>query len=134
MPITWTPEADVKLFIGVLNQCRDVNFKPDCEKLAAHMGPDVTACAINNRIIRLRRMVAKEDGGSAARTPAASPAKSKSTTPKGRGKGKGAGVVKTPSKVAKREVKREYESEDEEDDNMAVQVVINVKKEEMDEQ
>ncbi|KAB8260988.1 hypothetical protein BDV32DRAFT_148859 [Aspergillus pseudonomiae] len=131
MPITWTPEADAKLLLGFVDQFKDANFKPDYNKLAAHMGPDVTACAVLNHIIRLRRMVAKEDGHAAASTPAASPSKSKSTTPKG--KAKTGGVVKSPSKVAKRVIKRECDSEDEEDDKMAVQVVINVKKEEKDE-
>ncbi|KAE8318150.1 hypothetical protein BDV41DRAFT_572153 [Aspergillus transmontanensis] len=124
MPITWTAEADAKLLLGFLYQCKDANFKLDYNKLAAYVGPDVTACAVVNHVIRLRKMIAKEGGDSAASTPVTSPAKSKSTP-----KRKGAGIVKTPSKIVKREIKREREMVDEDENMMPVQVVIEVKKE-----
>ncbi|KAE8140546.1 hypothetical protein BDV38DRAFT_280045 [Aspergillus pseudotamarii] len=126
MPITWTPEADAKLLLGFLEQCKDANFKPDYNKLAAHVGPDVTACAVANHIVRLRKMLAKEARVSAASTPATSPTKSMSTP---KGKVKGGGVVKTPTKIAKRKIKRESEMEDGDESDMSVQVVIQVKKE-----
>ncbi|KAE8323826.1 hypothetical protein BDV39DRAFT_208492 [Aspergillus sergii] len=124
MPITWTAEADAKLLLGFLDQCKDANFKLDYNKLAAYVGPDVTACAVVNHVIRLRKMIAKEGGDSAANTPVTSPAKSKSTP-----KRKGAGIVKTPSKIVKREIKREREMVDGDENMMPVQVVIEVKKE-----
>ncbi|QMW42673.1 hypothetical protein G4B11_006043 [Aspergillus flavus] len=118
MPITWTAEADAKLLLGFLDQCKDANFKLDYNKLAAYVGPVV------NHVIRLRKLIAQEGGGSAASTPVTSPAKSKSTP-----KRKGAGVVKTPTKIAKRDIKREREMGGEDEDMMPVQVVIEVKKE-----
>ncbi|KAE8422199.1 hypothetical protein BDV36DRAFT_246130 [Aspergillus pseudocaelatus] len=92
---------------------------------------DVTACAVNKRIIRLRRMVAKEGGDSVKSTPPTSPSKSR-TTPKK--KVKGGGIVKTPTKIAKRNIKRESEMEDGDESDMSVQVVIHVKKEYKDEE
>ncbi|QMW30620.1 hypothetical protein G4B84_006001 [Aspergillus flavus NRRL3357] len=118
MPITWTAEADAKLLLGFVDQCKDANFKLDYNKLAAYVGPVV------NHVIRLRKLIAQEGGGSAASTPVTSPAKSKSTP-----KRKGAGVAKTPTKIAKRDIKREREMGDEDEDMMPVQVVIEVKKE-----
>ncbi|KAL5002018.1 hypothetical protein BDV10DRAFT_181713 [Aspergillus recurvatus] len=70
MPMNWTTEADAKanlcsttnlhsyeqLFLGVLNQLRDAKLKLNHEKLADFMGPECLPGAVNNRIVRLRRI------------------------------------------------------------------------------
>ncbi|KAE8154610.1 hypothetical protein BDV25DRAFT_135778 [Aspergillus avenaceus] len=115
MPITWTAETDAKLFLGFLAQCRSENFKPDYEKLAAHMGPEVTACAIQNRIIRLRRMVEDKAGSESAPTTPAKrkpgrPPKSATPTPKKvkeEGHGVEVQIVKKEKMDEKRGAKKE---------------------------
>ncbi|PWY68394.1 hypothetical protein BO70DRAFT_366062 [Aspergillus heteromorphus CBS 117.55] len=90
MPIQWTADADAKLFLGVLIQMRG-RVKLDYEDLAAHMGSDCTACAVEQRIVKLKKQVAGKAGSpSNASTPA--------TTPKKRAAGQS---TKTPTKKAK---------------------------------
>ncbi|PYH40503.1 uncharacterized protein BP01DRAFT_395839 [Aspergillus saccharolyticus JOP 1030-1] len=55
MPVQWTAEADAKLFVGVLNQCQG-RLKLDSRKLADYMGGDCTACAVEQRMTRLKRL------------------------------------------------------------------------------
>ncbi|PYH96655.1 hypothetical protein BO71DRAFT_439443 [Aspergillus ellipticus CBS 707.79] len=92
----WTPDADARLFLGVLNQTRG-RLKLDYEELAAHMGSDCTTCAIEQRIVKLR----KQATGSAQGTGAASKASTPSTTPRKRAAGQPAKT--TPAKKVKTE-------------------------------
>ncbi|KAL2831887.1 hypothetical protein BJY01DRAFT_254106 [Aspergillus pseudoustus] len=64
MVMAWNAEADAKLFLGVLNLLKDSKTKLDCEYLAKFMGPDCLPGAVQNRIVRLKRMA--EKGGAAA--------------------------------------------------------------------
>ncbi|RAH51458.1 uncharacterized protein BO95DRAFT_509981 [Aspergillus brunneoviolaceus CBS 621.78] len=74
MPVQWTSEADAKLFVGVLNQCHG-QLKLDCQKLAQHMGGDCTACAIEQRIAKLKRHAKALGSNSTDTTPITTPAK-----------------------------------------------------------
>ncbi|OOF99278.1 hypothetical protein ASPCADRAFT_2701 [Aspergillus carbonarius ITEM 5010] len=60
----WTADANAKLFIGVLDQMRG-KLKLDYEVLAAHMGSDCTACAVEQHIVKLKRQANKLSNGSA---------------------------------------------------------------------
>ncbi|KAL3452070.1 hypothetical protein BJX65DRAFT_303783 [Aspergillus insuetus] len=99
MVMTWTAEADAKLFQGVLNLLRDSKIKLDYDYLAGFMGPDCLPGAVQNRIVRLKRMAEKgannEDpasgeniienaaGAGSESQAQASPAKRKGGRPKG---------------------------------------------------
>ncbi|RAK82513.1 uncharacterized protein BO72DRAFT_523317 [Aspergillus fijiensis CBS 313.89] len=74
MPVQWTSEADAKLFVGVLNQCHG-QLKLDSQKLAQHMGGDCTACAIEQRIAKLKRHAKALGSNSTDTTPITTPAK-----------------------------------------------------------
>ncbi|PYH79411.1 hypothetical protein BO82DRAFT_404264 [Aspergillus uvarum CBS 121591] len=100
MPMQWTSEADAKLFVGVLNQCHG-QLKLDTQKLAQHMGGDCTACAIEQRIAKLKRH-AKSLGSTTSTdtTPITSPAKKNgATTAAADGV---AGAAETPSKAKRK--------------------------------
>ncbi|KAE8354359.1 hypothetical protein BDV28DRAFT_147191 [Aspergillus coremiiformis] len=86
MPITWTQEADIQLLLGLLDQFKESNFKIDYKKLAEFMGRDVTACAVLNHIIKLRKKI--EGDAASAASPVASKRKSVAEA-KTRKKGKG---------------------------------------------
>ncbi|KAL3492793.1 hypothetical protein BJX62DRAFT_235950 [Aspergillus germanicus] len=122
MVMTWNAEADAKLFQGVLNLLRDSKIKLDYEYLAGFMGPDCLPGAVQNRIVRLKRMAEKgannEDpasggdinenpDGAVSESPAqASPAKRKGGRPKGV-KGSPAKKVKAAANVKVEEGKDE---------------------------
>ncbi|OJK03960.1 hypothetical protein ASPACDRAFT_57313 [Aspergillus aculeatus ATCC 16872] len=74
MPVQWTSEADAKLFVGVLNQCHG-QLKLDSQRLAQHMGGDCTACAIEQRIAKLKRHAKALGSNSTDTTPITTPAK-----------------------------------------------------------
>ncbi|KAB8076584.1 hypothetical protein BDV29DRAFT_154602 [Aspergillus leporis] len=98
MPFTWTREADAKLFLGFLEQWKDAKIRIDYEKLAAVMGSGVTACAVQNHIIRLRQVA---EGLDSKTSPTATPAKRKAGQ-----------MPKTPSKKLKVEVGSRAEGEE----------------------
>ncbi|RAL16041.1 uncharacterized protein BO97DRAFT_459098 [Aspergillus homomorphus CBS 101889] len=54
MPMQWTSEADAKLFVGVLNQCSG-QMKLDTKQLAQYMGADCTPCAVEQRMVKLKK-------------------------------------------------------------------------------
>ncbi|KAL2853576.1 hypothetical protein BJX68DRAFT_265043 [Aspergillus pseudodeflectus] len=99
MVMNWNSEADAKLFQGVLNLLRDSKIKLDYEYLAGFMGPDCLPGAVQNRIIRLKRMAEKgpsnddsasgenvnekTEGAGSEGQAQASPAKRKGGRPKG---------------------------------------------------
>ncbi|RAL01236.1 uncharacterized protein BO80DRAFT_444682 [Aspergillus ibericus CBS 121593] len=76
----WTAEANSKLFVGVLDQMRG-KLKLDYEALAAHMGSDCTACAVEQHIVKLKRQAnsfsagAAKGGSSNKSTPTGTPKK-----------------------------------------------------------
>ncbi|KAJ0425660.1 hypothetical protein BJY00DRAFT_274684 [Aspergillus carlsbadensis] len=131
MVMNWNPEADAKLFQGVLNLLRDSKIKLDCEYLAGFMGPDCLPGAVQNRIVRLKRMAEKgasnEDSTSASGENAdekaagagsedqaqASPAKRKS--------GRTKGAKGSPAKKVKGNAKVKAKVEEDEDDEMHVE-------------
>ncbi|PYI22326.1 hypothetical protein BO99DRAFT_429988 [Aspergillus violaceofuscus CBS 115571] len=98
MPMQWTSEADAKLFVGVLNQCHG-QLKLDTQKLAQHMGGDCTACAIEQRIAKLKRHAKALGSTSTDTTPFTSPAKKNGATATANG---AAGGAETPSKAKRK--------------------------------
>ncbi|KAA8650974.1 hypothetical protein EYZ11_011064 [Aspergillus tanneri] len=114
MPMNWNSEADAKLFLGVLAQFDGSKPKLDFEKLAQYMGSDCTACAVQNRVVRLRRMVESADSST---TPTSTP----SSTPRKR---KGAAAPKTPTKKSK-----VVENTADESDNEKILLKAMIKKE-----
>ncbi|KAI9036117.1 uncharacterized protein KD926_002258 [Aspergillus affinis] len=119
MPMTWNADSDAKvtpppivfevltdveskiiqLFLGVLAQFKPLKMKLDYEALAKYMGSDCTPCAIENRLVRLRRQMESVDFSTTPKTtPSSTPRKRKAaSTPKtptkkntGTGKGKAA--------------------------------------------
>ncbi|GLB02160.1 hypothetical protein AtubIFM57258_003501 [Aspergillus tubingensis] len=91
----WSSEADAKLFVGVLNQLRG-KLKLDYQELAMHMGGDCTSCAVEQRMIRLRKQAAS--ASPAASTGTGGGAASANSTPtKPPRKRKGDGLA-TPAK------------------------------------
>ncbi|PLB47485.1 hypothetical protein P170DRAFT_476170 [Aspergillus steynii IBT 23096] len=122
MPMVWNADADAKvaplsfltsrcdltqtinkqLFLGVLAQFKPLRSKLDYEALAAYMGPDCTHCAIENRLVRLRRQVDSISLSSSTTpktTPSATPRKRKAAappkTPTKKGKGKEKNIMAT---------------------------------------
>ncbi|KAL3452771.1 hypothetical protein BJX65DRAFT_302676 [Aspergillus insuetus] len=80
MPITWTPEKNAKLFLGVLEQGKEQNLKLNYKRLAEFMGPDCTWKAIEGQIAKLKKNAtaghdSNEQAASAPSTPAATPKK-----------------------------------------------------------
>ncbi|KAL3432072.1 hypothetical protein BDV09DRAFT_198069 [Aspergillus tetrazonus] len=70
MPMSWTPEANVKLFIGVLEQIKTQSVKLDYKALAEHMGPECNAKSVQNQFTKLKKQAAEECGNAGANTPA----------------------------------------------------------------
>ncbi|KAE8388707.1 hypothetical protein BDV23DRAFT_185182 [Aspergillus alliaceus] len=114
MPMSWTPEANAHLLLGIVDELKDANFKLNYRALAAHMGPEVTACAVENQISKLRK---KFDGStSASATPASTPTKRKRTV-----------QPKTPTKKGASKAKAAVDDGDEtvsEEETPAKKVVV----------
>ncbi|KAI9774807.1 MAG: hypothetical protein M1840_000023 [Geoglossum simile] len=95
MPIRWNAQADVKLFINVLNIH---NIKIDYNALADAMGENVTAKAITHRISKLRQIAAEEGSTPASESSAVGAV---ATIPKrARGAATKAAKATTPKKGA----------------------------------
>ncbi|CEL04863.1 hypothetical protein ASPCAL05987 [Aspergillus calidoustus] len=80
MPVNWTAEKNAKLFLGVLEQCKEQSLKLNYRRLAEYMGPDCTWKAIEGQIAKLKKNAAvgqdpNEQSASAPSTPAATPRK-----------------------------------------------------------
>ncbi|GKZ24669.1 hypothetical protein AbraIFM66951_011940 [Aspergillus brasiliensis] len=109
----WSSEADAKLFVGVLNQLRG-KLKLDYQDLAMHMGGDCTPCAVEQRMIRLRRLATSATVASSKGTSGGSANSTPTTTPRKR---KGDSAANTPAKKkAKTGVMASAESGKERDD------------------
>ncbi|KAL4733778.1 hypothetical protein BDV11DRAFT_209953 [Aspergillus similis] len=70
MPMSWTPEANAKLFVGVLEQIKTQSVKLDYKALAGHMGPECNAKSVQNQFTKLRKQAAEEFGSAGANAPA----------------------------------------------------------------
>ncbi|GLA20990.1 hypothetical protein AnigIFM62618_009964 [Aspergillus niger] len=94
----WSSEADAKLFVGVLNQLRG-KLKLDYQELAMHMGGDCTSCAVEQRMVRLRRMATAASMASSSATGGGSSTNTTpNTTPRKR---KGDSLATAPAKKTK---------------------------------
>ncbi|KAF7592349.1 hypothetical protein BBP40_000332 [Aspergillus hancockii] len=89
--------CNLQLLVGFLDQYKDANIRIDYKRLATHMNSGVTACAVQNRIVRLRKTADKLDGKS---SPTATPSKRKASQ-----------APKTPTKKTKVEMDSEGEEE-----------------------
>ncbi|PLN83895.1 hypothetical protein BDW42DRAFT_191886 [Aspergillus taichungensis] len=70
MPMNWNSDTDAKLLVGILMQLRSAGVKVNTQELAVFMGQGCMPCAIDNRIVRLRRQVEGLPGiPEAGRTP-----------------------------------------------------------------
>ncbi|KAF2490433.1 hypothetical protein BU16DRAFT_585649 [Lophium mytilinum] len=58
MPMNWTPEADAKLFVKVLNVSNIKLSQEVLDKIASEMSPDCTGRAIKERIFKLKQKAA----------------------------------------------------------------------------
>ncbi|PYH65762.1 uncharacterized protein BO88DRAFT_418404 [Aspergillus vadensis CBS 113365] len=108
----WSSEADAKLFVGVLNQLRG-KLKLDYQELAMHMGGDCTSCAVEQRMVRLRKQAASASPAASTGTGGGTANSTPTTTPRKR---KGDGLA-TPAKkktktVAAASVKSEVKKDD----------------------
>ncbi|KAL2860093.1 hypothetical protein BJX68DRAFT_261064 [Aspergillus pseudodeflectus] len=63
MPMIWSPEANVKLLVGMLAQLKDQSVKLDYKKLAEHMGPECTTRSITNQFTKLKKQAAEAAEG-----------------------------------------------------------------------
>ncbi|KAL4870712.1 hypothetical protein BDV12DRAFT_48688 [Aspergillus spectabilis] len=79
MPMTWTPEKNAQLLLGILDQLKDQNVKISLQKLAEYMGPDCTFKAVEGQMTKLKKQSAHTPANgattSAPSTPAATPKK-----------------------------------------------------------
>ncbi|KAL4746506.1 hypothetical protein BDW72DRAFT_197634 [Aspergillus terricola var. indicus] len=66
MPMSWTPEANAKLFIGVLEQIKTQSVKLDYKALAEHMGPECNTKSVQNQFTKLKKQAAEECGTAGA--------------------------------------------------------------------
>ncbi|EAW08476.1 uncharacterized protein ACLA_032110 [Aspergillus clavatus NRRL 1] len=109
MPMTWSPEADAKLLIGILNTS---NVKLDLDALAKWMGPECTVYAIQHRI---RKLQEKANSGSPGGDSApASPEKRKRGRPrKNAYEGAAGEETGSPKKVKQGPAKKAVENEGE---------------------
>ncbi|KAL4814456.1 hypothetical protein BDW67DRAFT_186658 [Aspergillus spinulosporus] len=104
--MSWTPEANAKVFIGVLEQIKTQSVKLDYKALAEHMGPvspltflsrlECNAKSVQNQFTKLKKQAAEEYGYAGANSPVLpndtpkkrrTPAGSKTTTPAKKKKG-----------------------------------------------
>ncbi|XRM42319.1 hypothetical protein ABZX51_005543 [Aspergillus tubingensis] len=125
----WSSEADAKLFVGVLNQLRG-KLKLDYQELAMHMGGDCTSCAVEQRMIRLRKQAASAYPAASTGTGGGTANSTPTTTPRKR---KGDGVA-TPAKkktktVAAASAKSEVNKDDATTVNEDGKAEIKVKRE-----
>ncbi|GFN16572.1 hypothetical protein AtubIFM55763_008142 [Aspergillus tubingensis] len=133
----WSSEADAKLFVGVLNQLRG-KLKLDYQELAMHMGGDCTSCAVEQRMIRLRKQAASASPAASIGTGGGT-ASANSTPTKTPRKRKGDGLA-TPAKKktktaaaasAKSEVKKDDATTVNEDGKAETKVKPEIKNEPM---
>ncbi|RDW76824.1 uncharacterized protein DSM5745_06816 [Aspergillus mulundensis] len=96
MPMTWTPEANAKLFLGVLEQLRETNVKLSYKRLAEYMGADCTPKSIDNQMQKLRKQAG---AGAAAATATATATAAAAAAP---GADSELSAPATPSTSAKR--------------------------------
>ncbi|PYH34165.1 uncharacterized protein BO87DRAFT_386660 [Aspergillus neoniger CBS 115656] len=131
----WSSEADAKLFVGVLNQLRG-KLKVDYQELATHMGGDCTSCAVEQRMIRLRKQAASASPAASTGTGGGTANTTPTTTPRKR---KGDGLA-TPAKKktktvaaasAKSEVKKDDATTVNEDGKAEIKVKPEIKNEPM---
>ncbi|RAH57701.1 hypothetical protein BO85DRAFT_488412 [Aspergillus piperis CBS 112811] len=131
----WSSEADAKLFVGVLNQLRG-KLKLDYQELAMHMGGDCTSCAVEQRMIRLRKQAASASPAASTGTGGGTANTTPTTTPRKR---KGDGLA-TPAKKktknvaagsAKSEVKKDDATTINEDGKAEIKVKPEIKNEPM---
>ncbi|BCS04227.1 uncharacterized protein AKAW2_80028A [Aspergillus luchuensis] len=129
----WSSEADAKLFVGVLNQLRG-KLKLDYQELAMHMGGDCTSCAVEQRMIRLRKQAASASPAACTGTGGGTANTTPTTTPRKR---KGDGLA-TPAKKktknvaagsAKSEVKKDDATTINEDGKAEIKVKPEIKNE-----
>ncbi|KAF2811105.1 uncharacterized protein BDZ99DRAFT_462382 [Mytilinidion resinicola] len=101
MPMNWTPEADAKLFVKVLNVSNIKLSQDVLDAIASEMSPDCTGRAIKERIFKLKQKAAGPGNSTAASTTPRAPrtpktprsAKGPKSTPGTGRKRKGANVA-----------------------------------------
>ncbi|OJJ01803.1 hypothetical protein ASPVEDRAFT_83327 [Aspergillus versicolor CBS 583.65] len=121
MPMNWTPEANAKLFLGVLDQLKEKNVKLDNERLAAYMGPECNKKSVENQFTKLRKMVGSDSNNKSAPGTPATPA----GTPKKRRAPDSA--KSTPSKKKKKDTKDEEEDSSSEEERNVKEVRDEIK-------
>ncbi|KAL4803393.1 hypothetical protein BDV18DRAFT_162957 [Aspergillus unguis] len=99
MGMNWTPEANVKLLLGILEQLKKENFKLSYQALAEQMGPDCSRQAIAHQICMLRKKSAARESGERPATGDADTPLTPAATPKKRRAAQAKNC--TPSKKAK---------------------------------
>ncbi|KAI9367991.1 hypothetical protein BJX61DRAFT_546957 [Aspergillus egyptiacus] len=57
--MSWTPESNAKLLIGILQQLKDQNVKLNYQTLAEYMGPECNRKSIENQMTKLKKQAAQ---------------------------------------------------------------------------
>ncbi|KAI9927145.1 hypothetical protein ASPWEDRAFT_177606 [Aspergillus wentii DTO 134E9] len=105
MPMQWNSEANTRLFLGVLEQCKNTKMNVDYKGLAAFMGPECTPKAVRLQLAKLKGQAG--GNSSTPATPTATP------TPKKRKSGAEGQSPKTPTKKSKGQKAQGGSDEDE---------------------
>ncbi|KAL5338923.1 hypothetical protein BJX70DRAFT_179830 [Aspergillus crustosus] len=139
MRMTWTPEKNAQLLLGILDQLKQQNVKISLYKLADYMGPGCTFKAVEGQLTKLKKQAAQnhtsaaaetgtENGGASASASASAPT-TPAATPKKRSKANTPAKTGSPVKKAKGVKRGDALDDDEEDDEMEALILDEVKRE-----
>ncbi|KAL4793698.1 hypothetical protein BDV19DRAFT_366096 [Aspergillus venezuelensis] len=66
MPMTWTPEANAKPFLAVLDQIKEQGVKINIAKLGEYMGHECSIRAVDHQFQKLEKQAETPDAASGA--------------------------------------------------------------------